>query len=426
MSNFTGEGEQAGGGGKVAQRDLGISRRELVLHPLDHPADGLVGLPCAALELEVREQPCDAQGRRRAAHLRVGGRQRLPERLRGVRPPSRDSHGRTAGSRPPGRRSAAVARRGCRPGRRRPRAAARSPRLAEGRRAVAGLLAVGSGRQRHAQHPQHHVGRLEAAAGLEEGASLIADHRPVDEAPEQRAALLHVLIDRVRAGPQPVRHRALLEPEVEGVDGLPHLRRDHVAQAARPLPAATHAGDDRGGVGMVESEHVHDRGPGRRPARARGSLPRARRRCPHPAREGGRRSRPAARPRTGAARTRPPLRPPARRGRRRRACGRRARRASGRGPARTARRRSGLATVLPESLLLLLLLTRPIAPKVRSGSRGGSAEAENSTGRDGRASSSSSTQVSFDPPPWEELTIIDPSRSATRVSPPGTIRCGLP
>ncbi len=37
-----------------------------------------------------------------------------------------------------------------------------------------------------------------------------------------------------------------------------------------------------------------------------------------------------------------------------------------------------------------------------------------------RAPSGRSTiQVSFDPPPWEELTTSDPSGSATRVRPPG-------
>ena len=32
----------------------------------------------------------------------------------------------------------------------------------------------------------------------------------------------------------------------------------------------------------------------------------------------------------------------------------------------------------------------------------------------------STTQVSFTPPPWEEFTTSEPSRSATRVRPPGT------
>ena len=36
------------------------------------------------------------------------------------------------------------------------------------------------------------------------------------------------------------------------------------------------------------------------------------------------------------------------------------------------------------------------------------------------------TQVSFEPPPREELTIIEPSRIATRVSPPGTILSSEP
>jgi hypothetical protein len=34
--------------------------------------------------------------------------------------------------------------------------------------------------------------------------------------------------------------------------------------------------------------------------------------------------------------------------------------------------------------------------------------------------------VSFEPPPWELLTIIEPSRSATRVSPPGMILISSP
>ena len=37
-----------------------------------------------------------------------------------------------------------------------------------------------------------------------------------------------------------------------------------------------------------------------------------------------------------------------------------------------------------------------------------------------------STQVSFEPPPCDELTTSEPSRSATRVSPPGTTRTSLP
>src|SRR5262249_6900224 len=37
-----------------------------------------------------------------------------------------------------------------------------------------------------------------------------------------------------------------------------------------------------------------------------------------------------------------------------------------------------------------------------------------------------STQVSLLPPPCDELTTIDPARSATRVSPPGTIATFCP
>ncbi|NDH29828.1 MAG: alpha-E domain-containing protein [Betaproteobacteria bacterium] len=38
----------------------------------------------------------------------------------------------------------------------------------------------------------------------------------------------------------------------------------------------------------------------------------------------------------------------------------------------------------------------------------------------------SRTQVSLVPPPWEELTTSEPSRSATRVNPPGTMRISRP
>jgi len=47
-------------------------------------------------------------------------------------------------------------------------------------------------------------------------------------------------------------------------------------------------------------------------------------------------------------------------------------------------------------------------------------------GRGRRNLPSPSTQVSFEPPPWEELTISSPSGSATRVSPPGSTQTSLP
>src|SRR5258708_17776254 len=42
--------------------------------------------------------------------------------------------------------------------------------------------------------------------------------------------------------------------------------------------------------------------------------------------------------------------------------------------------------------------------------------------RDSPEHQASSTQVSLLPPPWDELTISEPSRSATRVSPPASTR----
>ena len=44
----------------------------------------------------------------------------------------------------------------------------------------------------------------------------------------------------------------------------------------------------------------------------------------------------------------------------------------------------------------------------------------------GGAAQHASTQVSFVPPPCEEFTTSDPSRSATRVSPPGTMTMSRP
>ena len=58
--------------------------------------------------------------------------------------------------------------------------------------------------------------------------------------------------------------------------------------------------------------------------------------------------------------------------------------------------------------------------------RGGDQRFSGARASGGASASSSSTHVSFEPPPWEELTIIEPSRSATRVSPPGTMWMSSP
>ena len=87
------------------------------------------------------------------------------------------------------------------------------------------------------------------------------------------------------------------------------------------------------------------------------------------------------------------------------------------------------ASISPPLLLLLLLLLARSTRRRRAGraSRGGdqrrsAAELRRRAGR----RRSSSTHVSFEPPPCEELTIIEPSRSATRVRPPGTIWMSSP
>ena len=108
--------------------------------------------------------------------------------------------------------------------------------------------------------------------------------------------------------------------------------------------------------------------------------------------------------------------PAGRRGRRRRACARCARRAPAGGRSSTARARSG-----PASIAAVAAAGR--TRRRRAGARA-SAAATTSTAaraRSGASASCSSTQVSLEPPPWLELTIIEPSRSATRVSPPGTM-----
>src|SRR3546814_3575874 len=56
---------------------------------------------------------------------------------------------------------------------------------------------------------------------------------------------------------------------------------------------------------------------------------------------------------------------------------------------------------------------------------GGAAQHQSSPARMSEISSSS-TQVSLVPPPWLELTTSEPSRSAPRVSPPGTTRMVSP
>ena len=56
----------------------------------------------------------------------------------------------------------------------------------------------------------------------------------------------------------------------------------------------------------------------------------------------------------------------------------------------------------------------------------GSATSSRGDRRCGSASQLSSTQVSLVPPPCEEFTTSEPSRSATRVRPPGTTVTSLP
>ncbi len=121
-------------------------------------------------------------------------------------------------------------------------------RLAGGRRVVAG-------REGDAQHPQHEVGRLHVAAGVEERLRLVAEHRAVAEAPHERDALLHVLAGQVGPGRgQPGGGVVAAQRERGGVDRLPHVGADDVAHRARALAGTLDACAHRGRRLRVERQ----------------------------------------------------------------------------------------------------------------------------------------------------------------------------
>ena len=61
--------------------------------------------------------------------------------------------------------------------------------VAHGARVVSGALLLAGRGERDAQHPQHHVGALEAPARVEEGIGLVAEHGARRNAPEERRAV---------------------------------------------------------------------------------------------------------------------------------------------------------------------------------------------------------------------------------------------
>ena len=82
-------------------------------------------------------------------------------------------------------------------------------------------------------------------------------------------------------------------------------------------------------------------------------------------------------------------------------------------------------------LLLLLLLLADLAVSIGATRRPAARPCVGDGGAGRRAArrrrrSPASTQVSFEPPPWLELTTSEPSGSATRVSPPGSTQTSSP
>ena len=218
--------------------------------------------PDPAAEVEVGQHAREAQHRlggcagwRRPARAPSG-----PRRSR--RRPSRGSCACRAESSPRRSRSAPRRRRGGTPAGRRRRRAARAPARRAARRR---RDSPGAG-QRDAQHPQHHVSGLEAAARVEEGVGVVAQHRARGDAPEQRRAALHVADERVRAAVVGDADRGVGETQVHGVDRLPHLGADHVAHGARALARALEARDHGvgvRGVGAEQGDRLGARGPHR-------------------------------------------------------------------------------------------------------------------------------------------------------------------
>ena len=225
------------------------------------------------------------------------------------------------------------------------------------------------------------------------------------EPPEQRAALLDVAVDRIRARAQPRAEVAVLELQVGGVDRLPHLGRDDVAHGARALPGAPEARAPPS-VGLSASTvSARSTSSRRRGAVAAAGAPMiASTASQSSGHAGGVVGRPCSVGLEDAV--------------------------------EHARGVLGAREVAAEPEQLVgdpgqhsycccvgaAVAGRPGRTAVAQvGQRGRLAVSMPSGSARSVSWPSSSTQVSFEPPPREELTIIEPSISATRVRPPGTI-----
>ncbi len=153
-------------------------------------------------------------------------------------PPNPGRRVHRAGSARPARPAPATAPLGGTPETHRPPGAAPAPDHRGGRCRHRYRCSRCRSGERDAQHPKHHVGRLEAATGDEERARLVAQHRAAVEAPEEGAALLHELEEVVRPELETPLDIGVREAEVRGVDRLPHLGGDHVAHRPRALTRA--------------------------------------------------------------------------------------------------------------------------------------------------------------------------------------------
>jgi hypothetical protein len=191
------------GHGKVALIDLMVDHLELRLDTRQLLDDRLRLVRRALMQLEVGDQAPESQHGRRRARQRVGRLQCLAQLLqRGQHRPgvlglvqqeAPDAGERRRPPLVPAERLEAADRLQQR----------ERLRLMSLRRLVTVEPRTDHARRaRHPQHAQHHVRLLDAPTRVQEGARLIPQHGLVEQAPEQRTALLDLLVDGVGPGCQ--------------------------------------------------------------------------------------------------------------------------------------------------------------------------------------------------------------------------------
>src|SRR5262249_47226149 len=194
--------------------------------------------------------------------------------------------------------------------------------------------------------------------------ALVARKGGAADAHELVAPRLDQLAEAMRSGGEHVVDREAADLQVEAVQVLPHLARHAIADGARVLTRLGHALDDRVGMVATEAQELEHR--------ARFGL--------------------------GVAREEFLVR---------------AGEDDDRLPAQTVR----LLRPLEHHVVVDVEDARGVL-----GAFHVARDPEERVGDPGQHQvSPCRTHVSLLPPPWEELTTIDPSRSATRVSPPGTM-----